>query len=316
MLVSRFCLGTMNYGSITGEKEAFAIMDRALDAGINFFDTANTYGGEIKGRTEELIGRWFKQGGNRRERVILSTKVHGNMQDQSDGPNMPDGLSAYKIHRHFEASLRRLQTDYIELYFMHHVEPSVSWEELWGALEPLVNQGRVGYIGSSNFGGWHIMKAQAAAEKRGFLGIICEQHKYSLTCRLPELEVLPCCLDRGIGAVAWSPLDGGLLSGTLLNPAPGSRSAEKARTLSPERRTQLEAYAVFCREIGESEPNVALAWILANPAFSATTVGVRTLEQLESSLRALDIRLDDGMLQRLDEIFPGPGGAAPYAYAW
>ncbi len=318
--VSRLCLGTMNFGPRTDEKEAFAIMDKALDAGVNFFDTANVYGNPnngYSGWTEEIMGRWFAQGGGRREKVVLATKVYGDMSDENDGPNGARGLSAYKIRRHLEGSLKRLQTDRVELYQMHHIERHAPWEEIWGAFEALINQGTVYYVGSSNFGARHLAYAQAMADKRNFLGLVSEQHKYSLVCRLPELEVLPAAQELGLGLIPWGPLGGGLLSGNVLTPAAGSaRSAEAAMNLTEPQRAQLMAYAALCNELGESESNVALAWLLSNPAVTAPIIGPRTLEQFENSLRAVEIALTDDVLRKLDEIFPGPGGAAPEAYAW
>ncbi len=318
--VSRLCLGTMNFGPRTDEKEAFAIMDKALDMGVNFFDTANVYGNPNNGHsgwTEEIMGRWFAQGGGRREKVVLATKVYGDMNDENDGPNGARGLSAYKIRRHLEGSLKRLQTDRVELYQMHHIERHAPWEEIWGAFEALVNQGTVYYVGSSNFGARHLAYAQAMAEKRNFLGLVCEQHKYSLVCRLPELEVLPAAQELGLGLIPWSPLGGGLLSGNALTPvAGGARSAEAAKNLTQQQRAQLAAYAALCEELGESQSNVALAWLLSNPAVTAPIIGPRTLAQFEDSLRGVEIVLSDDVLRRLDEIFPGPGGAAPEAYAW
>lgn len=315
--VSKLCLGTMNFGSYTSEEDAFAIMDRALEAGINFFDTANVYGGSgQRGRTEEIIGRWFAQGGGRREKVVLATKVYGGMEDETDGPNQDRGLSAYKIRRHLEESLKRLQTDHVELYQMHHIERHAPWEEIWGVFESLVNQGKTYYIGSSNFAGYHLALAQAKAEKRHFLGLVSEQHKYNLLCRLPELEVLPAAEDLGIGVIPWSPLGGGLLSGKILDPEPGSRSEQRADDLSDEERSQLEAYSKLCKDLGETEPNVALAWLLANPAVTAPIIGPRTMDQLEQALKAVEINLSEDVLKELDRIFPGPGGHAPEAYAW
>lgn len=318
--VSKLCLGTMNFGPRTEEKDAFAIMDRALELGVNFFDTANVYGRPndgYAGWTEEIMGRWFKQGNGRREKVVLATKVFGEMNDETDGPNGGSGLSAYKIRRHIEGSLRRLQTDHIELYQMHHIERHAPWEEIWGVFETLVNHGKAFYIGSSNFGARHLAYAQAAAEKRNFLGLVSEQHKYSLTCRLPELELLPAAEELGIGVIPWSPLGGGLLSGHVLKPQEGSeRAAEIAGQLSDQERKQLRDYEKLCRELGETEANVALAWLLANPAVTAPIMGPRTLEQFEDAMRAVEIDLTDDVLDRLDEIFPGPGGAAPEAYAW
>ncbi|MBM7571700.1 aldo/keto reductase [Aquibacillus albus] len=315
MKVSRLCLGTMNFGPVTEEKEAHRIMDAALDAGVNFFDTANVYGGAgHHGWTEEIIGRWFAQGGNRREKVVLATKVYNHMGDENDGPNDGRFLSAYKVRRHLEGSLKRLQTDHIELYQMHHIDRNVSWEELWEVFQAEVNKGTIDYVGSSNFAGWDMIKAQAAAKERNFLGLVSEQHKYSLLCRLPELEVLPAAKDQGIGVIAWSPLDGGLLGGNALNPAQGSRT-EKQKERIEKHRKQLEAFSVFCKELGEHEADVALAWVLHNPALDAPIIGPRTLEQFEQSLRAVEIKLDQAALDRLDEIFPGYQDA-PKHYAW
>ncbi|PQP82559.1 aldo/keto reductase [Paenibacillus sp. PCH8] len=314
--VSRICLGTMNFGPATDEKEAFRIMDAALDAGVNFFDTANIYGwGENSGLTEEIIGRWFNQGGGRREKVVLATKVYGSMHDDSDGPNNDAGLSAYKIRRHLEGSLRRLQTDHIELYQMHHVDPAISWDELWGSFENAVNQGKIGYVGSSNFAAWQIAIAQSEAKNRHFLGLVSEQHKYSLNCRLPELEVLPAAKELGLGVIPWSPLDGGLLGRNALQKLEGTRSGGIAGRIE-QQQTQLEDFAALCRDLGEPQDTVALAWVAANPAVTAPIIGPRTLEQFETALKCLDVTLDEAVLKRLDEIFPGPGGHAPNAYAW
>ncbi|CAM4094121.1 aldo/keto reductase [Paenibacillus alkaliterrae] len=313
--VSRLCLGTMNFGVDTDEKESFRILDAALDAGINFMDTANIYGwGENAGRTEEIIGKWFQQGDGRRERTVLATKVYGDMHDEHDGPNREAGLSAYKIRRHLEGSLKRLQTDHIELYQMHHVDRSVNWSELWGAFETAAAQGKIGYIGSSNFAGWDIAVAQGEAKARGTLGLVSEQHKYNLLCRLPELEVLPASRELGLGVIPWSPLDGGLLAGNHRRKEGGRRSGDSNRL--ERHRKQLDAYAEFCDELGQPEDLVSLAWLLSNPAVTAPIIGVRTHDQFERSLRALEVELDESALKRIDEIFPGPGGDAPRAYAW
>lgn len=315
--VSKLCLGTMNFGVDTDEREAFRIMDAALDAGINFFDTANTYGwGKNAGRTEEIIGRWFAQGGGRREKVVLATKFYGEMSDENDGPNNAAGLSAYKLRRHLDASLKRLQTDHIELYQMHHVDRNVSWDELWEAFGVALNQGKIGYVGSSNFAGRDLVKAQYEAKAHRMLGLVSEQHKYSLLCRLPELEVLPAAEELGIGVIAWSPLDGGLLGGNALRPVEGSKRAAGNQERVERHREQLVAFEALCKELGETEANVALAWTLVQPAMTAPIIGPRTLEQLEGALRVVDIALDEATLKRLDEIFPGPGGSAPKAYAW
>ena len=311
--VSRLCLGTMNFGPLTSEADSFAIMDRALELGINFFDTANVYGWRKgEGVTEQIIGRWLAQGGGRREQIVLATKVYGQM---GDGPN-DRGLSAYHIRRACEDSLRRLQTDHIDLYQMHHIDRETPWEEIWQAMEQLVREGKVLYVGSSNFAGWHIAQAQCAAAARNFMGLVSEQSLYNLSARMIELEVIPACRAYGLGLIPWSPLGGGLLAGALQKATEGRRAEEGMRKAVEKHRSQLEAYEALCRELGEKPADVALAWLLHNPAVTAPIIGPRTLEQLEGSMRALEIELSDEVLARLDEIWPGPGGEAPEAYAW
>lgn len=315
--ISRLVLGTMNFGCYCDEKEAFRIMDAALDLGINYFDTADNYGKSIgqEGITESLIGRWFQQGGNRREKVVLATKVHEEMHDETDGPNSPSGLSAYKIRRHFESSLKRLQTDHVEIYYMHHVDRRVRFEELWQAFDVLLSQGRIDYVASSNFAAWDLITAQEAARRSSQFGLLCEQHCYNLMCRLPELEVLPAAQAEGIGIIPWGPLNGGLLSRSALSFQISARAAKMEGQVE-KYRAQLTAYADLCNELGEAQDTVALAWLLANPAVTAPIIGPRTLKHLEDSVRALQVNLDESVMKRLDEIFPGPGGAAPEAYAW
>ena len=311
--VSRLCLGTMNFGPLTSEPDSFAIMDRALDAGINFFDTANRYGREVRlGFTEEIIGRWLAQGGGRRERIVLATKVYGPMDE---GVN-DRGLSAYHIRKACEESLRRMQTDHIDLYQMHHVERSTPWDEIWQAMEQLVREGKVLYVGSSNFAGLHIAQAQFAAEKRHFLGLVSEQSLYNLNARMIELEVIPACRAFGLGLIPWSPLAGGLLGGALKQNSEGRRASERMQKAIEKARSQLEAYESLCAELGEEPANVALAWLLHNPAVTAPIIGPRTMQQFEESLRAVEIQLDAAVLGKLDAIWPGPGGEAPEAYAW
>src|SRR5881296_113601 len=210
--VSRLCLGTMNFGPLAAEAESFAIMDRALELGINFLDTADVYGWRTgEGITEQIIGRWLAQGGGRRERIVLATKVYNEM---GEGPN-DRGLSAYHIRRACEESLRRLQTDHIDLYQMHHIDRSTPWEEIWQAMEQLVREGKVTYVGSSNFAGWDIATAQCTASARHFMGLVSEQSLYNLNARMIELEVIPACRHYGLGLIPWSPLGGGLLGGAL-----------------------------------------------------------------------------------------------------
>ncbi|MFQ3684574.1 aldo/keto reductase [Roseiflexus sp.] len=311
--VSRLCLGTMNFGPLTSEADSFAIMDRALELGINFFDTANVYGWKTgEGVTEQIIGRWFAQGGGRREKVVIATKVYGKM---GDWPN-ESRLSALHIKRACEGSLRRLQTDYIDLYQMHHVDRDTPWEEIWQAMEQLVREGKVLYVGSSNFAGWHIAQANEEARRRNFMGLVSEQSLYNLSARMIELEVIPACQSYGVGIIPWSPLGGGLLGGVLQKAAEGRRADARMRERIDKHRPQLEAYEGFCRELGEQPADVALAWLLRQPAVTAPIIGPRTVEQLNASLRALEMTLSDDALARLDAIWPGPGGPAPEAYAW
>jgi aryl-alcohol dehydrogenase-like predicted oxidoreductase len=313
LLVSRLCLGTMNFGPETSEEDSFAIMDRALDEGINFFDTANVYGWKKgEGVTENILGRWFAQGGGRRDKVVLATKVYGLM---GDWPN-ENKLSALNIRRACEASLRRMQTDHIDLYQMHHVDRDTPWDEIWQAMDVLVQQGKVLYVGSSNFAGWHIVKANEAARRRGSLGLVSEQSLYNLAERSVELEVLPACRDYGVGMIPWSPLGGGLLGGILRKAREGRSASEQTRERLEEHRSQVEEYEAFCDELGEQPSDVALAWLLHQPGVTAPITGPRTMEQFEQSLRALEVELDDKALARLDQIWPGPGGPAPEAYAW
>jgi len=310
--VSRLCLGTMNFGPLTSEADSFAIMDRALETGVNFFDTANRYGMQVHvGYTEEIIGRWLAQG-NRRDRIVLATKVYGAMGDDVNDR----GLSAYHIRKACEDSLRRMQTDHIDLYQMHHVERTTPWEEIWQAMEQLVREGKVLYVGSSNFAGLHIAQAQFAAEKRHFLGLVSEQSLYNLNARMIELEVIPACQAFGLGLITWSPLAGGLLGGVLQQAKEGRRASERIQAAIEKHRPQLEAYEALCAEIGETPANVALAWMLHNPAVTAPIIGPRTLAQYDDTLRAAEISLASEVLQRLDAIWLGPGGAAPEAYAW
>jgi NDP-hexose C3-ketoreductase / dTDP-4-oxo-2-deoxy-alpha-D-pentos-2-ene 2,3-reductase len=316
--VSRLCLGTMNFGPQTSEPDSFAIMDRALDHGLNFFDTANVYGWKLgEGVTEQIVGRWFAQGGGRREKVVIATKVYGTM---GDWPN-EKGLSARHIVTACEASLRRLQTDSIDLYQMHHVDRSTSWDEIWQAMETLVAQGKVRYVGSSNFAGWHLAAAQESAARRHFLGLVSEQCIYNLLTRHVELEVVPAAQAYGIGIIPWSPLHGGLLSGALRKLRDGSAarsSSGRAADSLEEHRPAVEAYEKLCATLEEEPANVALAWLLGRPGVTAPIIGPRTMEQLDGPLRALDLTLNGETLAALDRIFPavGKGGPAPEAWAW
>ena len=311
--VSRLCLGTMNFGPLAPETESFAIMDRALELGINFFDTADVYGWETgEGITEQILGRWFAQGGGRREKVVLATKIFGRM---GEWPNQ-SRLSALHIKRACEDSLRRLQTDHIDLYQMHHVDRHTPWEEIWQAMEQLYREGKVLYVGSSNFAGWHLAQAQEMAKQRHFLGLISEQSLYNLNDRMIELEVIPACEAYGIALIPWSPIARGLLAGALQPTTTGRRADEDLQKTIEKYRPQLEAYEQLCRDAGEAPAHIALAWLLHQQAVTAPIIGPRTLDQLNGTMRALELTLSKDLLQRLDTIFPGPGGQAPEAYAW
>ena len=311
--VSRLCLGTMNFGPQADEPAAHLIMDSAQDAGINFFDTANVYGGTgHRGWTEEILGRWFAKGGQRREKTVLATKLYGDMTDR---PN--DGkLSALNIRRALDASLKRLQTDYIDVYQFHHVDRDTPWDEIWAAIEVAVQQGKILYSGSSNFAGWHIAQAQAAAAARHYSGLVSEQSIYNLLTRCVELEVIPAAQEYGLGIIAWSPLNGGLLGGVLKKEAHGGRRAE-GRTMEALKthRNQIQRYEDLADELGHEPGALGLAWLLAQPAVTAPIIGPRTPEQFDVALSALDVDLDTQTLARLDEIFPGHK-TAPEDYAW
>lgn len=317
--VSRLVLGTMNFGPQTGEAESHALMDAALDAGINYFDTANVYGwGENKGRTEEIIGTWFAQGGGRRDKTVLATKVYGSMAAEgAPWPNY-DRLSALNIRRAVDASLKRLQTDYIDIYQFHHVDRLTPFEEIWQAVEVLVQQGKILYAGSSNFPGWKIAQANETAARTGRLGLVSEQCLYNLAERRAEMEVIPAAEAYGLGVVPWSPLHGGLLGGAIRKSAESGRTAtgRSADALANSSvRAQVQAYEDLLDKHGLEPGDVALAWLLTRPGVTGPIVGPRTPQQLESALRAVELELSEELLTALDEIFPGPG-ASPEAFAW
>jgi aryl-alcohol dehydrogenase-like predicted oxidoreductase len=309
--VSRFCLGTMNFGPQTDEKTSFQIMDRALELGINFFDTANVYGWQTgEGITENIIGRWVAQGGGRREKVVIATKLFGKM---GEWPN-ERRYSALHIRHACEGSLKRLQTDHIDLYQFHHIWRDISWDEVWQAMEQLFHEGKIIYNGSSNFAGWHIAQANEAAKRRNYFGLISEQSLYNLNARMVELEVLPACKSYGIGVIPWSPLGAGLLAGP--SSAGGRRNTQRIIDLRKTNAQKVEAFEAFCAELGASPSNVALQWLLQNDAVTATIIGPRTIEQLDNTMPALELKLEKESLDALDKMFPGPGGQAPEAYAW
>jgi aryl-alcohol dehydrogenase-like predicted oxidoreductase len=303
----------MNFGPKTTEEDSFAIMDKAHELGINFFDTANTYGWKMgEGWTEQIIGRWFAQGGGRREKTVLATKVYGKM---GEWPNQ-SRLSAVNIRNAVEGSLKRLQTDHIDLYQMHHIDRNTPWEEIWQAMEVLVKQGKVVYVGSSNFAGWHIAKANEIAKARHFMGLVSEQCLYNLKVRTAEMDVLPACRDYGLGVIPWSPLASGLLAGTQGKEESSRRAEEGVAKEMEKYSAQISQYEKFCEELGAKPADVALAWLIANPVVTAPIIGPRTMEQLTESLRSLEIKLSQEQMDKLNEIWPGPKRESPEAFAW
>jgi NDP-hexose 2,3-enoyl reductase len=316
LTVSRLCVGTMNFGWQIGEEQSHAILDRAIGAGINFVDTANMYGSETgDGLSERFIGSWLDASGNR-DRVVLATKVYAPM---SDDPNYR-GLSARHIIASCEASLRRLRTEWIDVLQMHHVDRRTPWEEIWQAMETLVGQGKVRYVGSSNFAGWHLARAQAAADRRRFLGIVSEQCKYNLITRHAEMEVLPAAAELGIGVLPYSPLHFGALSGALRKQrdgVPGRAVLHAPERVVPHQKA-IQRYEQWCAEIARDPTTVAVAWLLSRPEVTAPVLGPRTADQLDLPIAALSAPLDAEALAVLDDIFPpiGNGGPAPEAWAW
>ena len=334
--VSRICLGTMNFGPRTSEAESHQIMDRAVELGINFFDTANRYGFDVeKGYTESIIGRWLAKSG-KRDDIVLATKFFGPM-----GPGANDeGLSVYHMRAAVDESLTRLQTDRIDLYQMHHIDrglphpkspatylggdlgnldypphlkPGTPWQEIWQGYDQLITAGKVLYAGSSNFAAWNIVQANERAAARNMVGLVTEQSKYSLMTRDIELELVPACREYGVGILPWSPLGGGALAGSAHDDGSGRRSDSTYDEQTQQRR---KAFAALAKELGEEPPVVALAWLLHNPVVTAPIIGPRTMDQLNSAVRAIDLKLDDEMMSRIDAIFPGPADQAPEAYAW
>ena len=310
--VSRLCLGTMNFGPQTTEEDSYKIMDKALDLGINFFDTANVYGWKKgEGVTEQIVGRWWAQGGGRRDKVIIATKLYGDM---GDWPNQ-NRLNKLTIRRELDNSLRRLKTDYIDVYQMHHIWRDASWDELWEAFEVAIQQGKILYVGSSNFAGWHIAQANEAAKRRNTFGLVSEQSIYHLLNRNIELEVIPASEKYGVGIIPWSPLAGGLLGGVIEKENQGRRAGEGVQKQLEANRDKIVAWENLCRDLGEKPADVAIAWMLQNPAISAPIIGPRTQEQLEGQIRSLEINLSEETNKKLDEIFPGKK-TAPEDYAW
>ncbi|WP_020521596.1 aldo/keto reductase [Catelliglobosispora koreensis] len=317
--VSRICLGTMNFGSYTGEDAAEGIMDRALDHGINFFDTANSYpspGG--KGATEQIIGRWFGRGGGRREKVVLATKAYSALD--STAPAWPNdrGLSARNIIASCDSALRRLNTDWIDLFQMHHIDRSTPWEEIWQAMDLLISQGKIRYVGSSNFAGWHLAAAQEEAIRRNLLGLVSEQPIYNMITRLPELEVIPAAVHYGIAVIPWSPLQRGLLGGILQKIELHGSARDFIQEDLKRHLEAIRGYEKLCAEAGIAPAAVAIAWLLSRPGVTAPIVGARVSEHLDQAIQALSVELTPDVLARIDELFPPPGQGrpAPEAWAW
>ena len=309
--VSELCLGTMNFGPRTSEPESFEILNKAVDAGINFIDTANQYGGELGvGTTESILGKWLSQDRTRREHVVLATKVHEPMSDDVNDR----GLSARHIQMACDASLKRLGVDHIDLYQMHHIDRSAPIEEIWQAMDRLIQQGKITYVGSSNFPGWAIARANEKAIAQQRLGLISEQSLYNLVERRAELEVIPACREYGLGLIPWSPLAGGLLAGASSEEQGRRRSADVLEAIS-QREEQLGRFQNLCSDLGESPSAIALAWLLQQPTVTATIIGPGSIAQLESVLEVPDIDLSAHTLEQIDDIFP-PCGEAPEAYAW
>ena len=312
LMVSRLCLGTMNFGAYTPEKESFEMMNRALEFGINFFDTANVYGGKKgEGITEKIIGKWLEENLERRSKIVLASKVYGEMGDRVNEKH----LSAYHIKKACEDSLKRLMTDHIDLYQMHHVHRETPWEEIWQAMEQLIREGKIIYVGSSNFAGWDIATANEEARRRKLLGLISEQSKYNLFNRKIEREMIPACNYYGVGIIPWSPLEGGLLGGVIKNLNEGRRNSVEIISKLKNYKEQIEKWENFCDELGEEPANIAIAWLLNQPGVTSPIIGPRTIQQLESSQRALEINFTKESLSKLDTIFP-PAGISPQYYAW
>jgi NDP-hexose 2,3-enoyl reductase len=315
LTVSRLCLGTVNFGGRVEEREAFLLLDHALASGITLVDTADSYGWRVhKGHTEETIGRWLALRG-RRDDVVIATKVGSPM-----GPGVNDrGLSVRHIVSACEASLRRLGTDWIDLYQMHSMDRSVPWDEIWQAMELLIAQGKVRYVGSSNAAGWDLAAAQETARRRNAPGLASEQCLYNPLVRHPELEIIPAARAYGIGVLVWSPLHSGLLGGVVRKTEDGTavKSAQgRAATALDRHRGTVAEYERFCREIDRDPAEAGLSWGLSRPGVTSLIIGPRIPEHIDGALRALDEPLCEPELARLDTLFPPVGRGGPAPDAW
>ena len=309
--VSTLCLGTMNFGPRTSEEESFAIMNDAMEAGINFFDTANQYGGKLGvGTTEIIVGKWLTQNPQHRDKIVLATKVHQPMSDDVNDR----GLSARHIRMACDASLKRLNVDHIDLYQMHHIDRTAPADEIWQAMDQLISQGKITYVGSSNFPGWKIAQMNEKAQVRHSLGLVSEQSLYNLVERRAELEVIPACKEYGLGVITWSPLSGGLLA---LNDDDGTgrRQSKSIKSAAQSRSDQLSRFGDLCSSIGETPTAVALAWLLNQGGVTSNIIGPGSRAQLASVLHVPTMQISQETLATIDEIFP-PIGTAPEAYAW
>lgn len=305
--ISRFCLGMENLycHHLIDKDEALGLMNHAFDLGINFFNVAPDI--------SDIMGRWLAQGDGRRDKTVLACLIGGG--NQAPGQ---EGHSARHLRDSCDAYLRAFKTDYIDLLQLDHIRRETSWEEIWQAMEQLVQAGKVMYVGSANFTGWHITSANEKAAQRHFMGLVSEQSVYNLLQRHIELEVIPACAEYGLGIMPWSPLCSGLLAGALEPATEGRRSISWAREALERHRPKLESYEQYCSELELPPVGVSLAWLLHNPTVAAPIIGVRTTEQLDQIVNNLDITLTDDICQHLDDIFPpiGAGGPSPEAYAW
>ncbi len=311
--VTELCLGTMTFGNQCDEPTSHAIMSKAFDAGVTFFDTADAYplGATLEtvGRTEEYIGRWFQGHPGRRSQVVLATKFYGQV---GSGPN-DQGGSRKHIVQAIEGSLRRLQTDYIDLYQMHFPDHETPIDETLSALDDLVHSGKVLYIGCSNFPAWELCKALWTSDKLGLARFDSVQPRYNLLFRQIEAELLPLAMDQGIGVISYNPLAGGLLTGRYQPgqaPAEGSRfTVQNASKLYQARYWQepqmqaVEELKAFCQEHHIDIAQLAIAWVLAQPAITSAIVGASKPEHLDQTLPAVDLVLDEQMRAVCDDIW-------------
>jgi aryl-alcohol dehydrogenase-like predicted oxidoreductase len=326
MKVSTLCLGCMMFGGKTGPEDSYAIIDRALDAGINFLDTANVYS---RGRSEEVTGAALKRNG-KRQQVVLATKVHGTMDD--DDPNA-QGNSRRHIIEQCDASLRRLQTDYIDLYQIHRPRPEIAIDETLRALDDLVRAGKVRYLGTSTFAAWQLIESLWASKELGLNRFVCEQPPYNLLDRRIERELIPMAQTYGIGLIPWSPIAGGLLSGKYSRDAAPPSDARYAnvegnpimqRRMNERIFDVVEGLQPLVEAKGCTPAQFALAWVAQQPGVTSPIIGPRTMEQLEDNLGALEVSISGEERARIDEIIP-PGrmvspfyeaNFGPHTYRW